>query len=243
MAEVKGVERRRLFTRHLAETMGVDKYHWRTRPEKECEDLAARVSVRSGLEAADQLAISGTFKDDKEDVDVISQVQEQSSRASSPPASAPSANDEIRDEEALLLPSRSRRLEARRHVSVESEERLSRWEARFSRTQARSRTSRPGLPEYGRSNAAPEESDTPSANPRDSLNSGRDEFENASQMHEQGPSSESQTHEQGPSSDLSLMINDELSFWPSTPGPSGASSSRLRASDGASASRVRGCRA
>lgn len=231
MAEVKEVERRRLFKKHLEQSMDIDKYHWRKQTDELLQDLPTAPNASDSTVAGPSLTLEAC-SDEKEAARVPSNVREDLARPGSPGTSVSSTNDEISDEELLPLPSRSHRSEARHHVSAEAEERRSQMEARVSRVRTRSRTSRLNPQADGPASPMAEQPCDPSLTvwtrtPRAPSNNRHAGFSDRGRTHEQGPS------------DSSPMIDDELSPWPPIPIPSEASS-RVRVVERASVSRLGG---
>ena len=230
MAEVKEVERRRLFHKHLEQTMDQDKSHrWQKQADMLVQD-AVPVPVTSTSTVAGQESTI-TPCNDKDTATVASNVPEDIPVAISPVYSTPSMNEEISDEELLPHPGRSRKW-TRRQMVIEARERYSSQEAGDPRVQQRLRTSRPDVPTTRSTNPAHEQSDSPSLaaparTPRDPPN-----------IHRNGFAESSQTIRQEVSDLLSFMTNAEISPRPSSPVDLTESSSRTPARGRASVREV-----
>lgn len=206
MAEVKEVERRRLFHKHLEQTMDQDKSHqWEKHVDVLLQDMMP-VPVTSTSTVAGQETTIGT-RSDKGTAATTSNLPEDIPVAISSPSPTPSMNEEISDEELLPHPGRSRRW-TRRQMAIEAGERHSSQEAGDSRAQQRLGTSRPDLPTVSPANPTHGQLDSPSLvaparTPRDPPN-----------IHHNGFAESSQTIRQE-ASDLSFMTNDGFVLtWP-----------------------------
>lgn len=231
MAEVKEVERRRLFHKHLEQTMDQDKSHqWQKHADLLLQDMMP-VPVTSTSTVAGQESTIRACRD-KDTAAATSTVPEDVPVSVSPVPSTRSMNEEISDEELLPHPGRSRRW-THRQMIIEVGERNASQEDGASGAQRRLRASRPDRPTAGPANPAPEQLDspslaTPARSPRDPPNIYRHGFAESSQTIRQEVS------------DLSFMTNDDIIPWLSSPADLAESSSRTPARGRASAREVGG---
>ncbi|KAM7220885.1 hypothetical protein V8F06_003779 [Rhypophila decipiens] len=219
MGEVKELERRRLFKRHLEKSMNIDPSHWRQDrpPEEPTPAQFTAVSTKADPEA-------------------LSYGPEGLPRATSPASSVSSVNDEISCDEGLLPLRRSRRIQARHQVDTEAEERRSQLEANISGVQRRLQAIRLDPPPNSPVNDDFEEPRRPNLpvsatrDPRHPPNNNDGGFVDRGQLtvpaaraprdppnnQDGGFVERGQPHEQGLSGS-SWMIIDEPSSRPSTP--------------------------